>query len=123
MISGLPGELRFATPDESDEHGVGVTRKSIEKDVAPEITPTGHTCPVRQATSAPLTAGSVIAVMPACMLAVPNPCSRSEWSVHCEEGIHDVRPFKFQRTLVNVVVWTIAAHVSRNKNEAAKQHH
>src|SRR5262249_5876117 len=70
-----------------------------------------------------LTASSVIAVMPACMLAVPNPGSRNEWSVHCEEGIHHVRPFKFQRTLVNVVVWTIAAHVSRNKNEAAKQHH
>ena len=41
-----------------------------------------------------LTASSVIAVMPACMLTVPNPGSRSEWPAHCDRGIHYVWPCK-----------------------------
>src|SRR5438128_4890639 len=39
-----------------------------------------------------LTASSVIAVMPACMLTVPNPGSRSEWPAHCDRGIRYVWP-------------------------------
>jgi hypothetical protein len=42
-----------------------------------------------------LTVSSVIAVMPACMLTVPNPGSRNGWPVHCDGGIHYVWPFKF----------------------------
>lgn len=68
-----------------------------------------------------LTASSVIAVMPACMLMVPNPGSRSEWPAHCDRGIHYVWPCKFG--VVRVVVSTIAAHILRKQNEAAKQHH
>jgi hypothetical protein len=68
-----------------------------------------------------LTASSVIAVMPACMLMVPNPGSRSEWPAHCDRGIHYVWPCKFG--VVRVVVSTIAAHILRKQNEAAKQHY
>jgi hypothetical protein len=70
-----------------------------------------------------LTASSVIAVMPACMLTVPNPGSRSEWPAHCDRGIHYVWPCKFGVELLLVVVSTIAAHIPRKQNEAAKQHH
>jgi len=70
-----------------------------------------------------LTASSVIAVMPACMLTVPNPGSRSEWPAHCDRGIHYVWPCKFGAELALVVVSTIAAHIPRKQNEAAKQHH
>src|SRR5262245_52859929 len=69
------------------------------------------------------TASSVIAVMPACMLAVPKPGSRNRWPVHCEGGIHYVWPFKFERKPAFVIVWAIAAHISRKQNKAAKQHY
>src|SRR5262249_57652395 len=39
-----------------------------------------------------LTASSVIAVMPACILTVPNPGSRNEWPAHSDRGIHYVWP-------------------------------
>jgi len=57
------------------------------------------------------------------MVAVPNPGSRYEWPAHCESGIHYVRPFKFGAGLVLVVVSRIAAHISREQNEAIKQHY
>jgi hypothetical protein len=46
-----------------------------------------------------LTASSVIAVMPACMLTLPNPSSRNEWPAHCEGGIHYVWPRNWGRSL------------------------
>jgi len=57
------------------------------------------------------------------MLAVPNPGSRNEWPVHCEGGIHHVWPFKFETEPVNVIVWSIASHMPRKYNNAAKQHY
>jgi len=70
-----------------------------------------------------LTASSVIAVMPACMLTVPNPGARNEWPAHCDGGIHYIWPFKFGAELVLVIVLAIAAHIPRKQNKAAKQHH
>ena len=70
-----------------------------------------------------LTASSVIAVMPACMLTVPNPGSRNEWPAHCDGGIHYVWPCKFGAELALVVVFAIAAHIPCKQNKAAKQHH
>ena len=70
-----------------------------------------------------LTASSVIAVMPASMPAVPNPSSRNEWPVHSEGGIHHVRPFKFEREPLNVIVWAIASHIPRKYIKPAKQHY
>jgi hypothetical protein len=67
-----------------------------------------------------LTASSVIAVMPACMLTVPNPGARNEWPAHCDGGIHYVWPFKFAPKLVIV---TIAARIPRKQSKAAKQHY
>jgi hypothetical protein len=68
-----------------------------------------------------LTTGSVIAVMPACLLPVPNPGSRNEWSADCDSGIHYVWPFKLGAGLVLVVVSRIAGHISHEQNEAMKQ--
>jgi hypothetical protein len=70
-----------------------------------------------------LTASSVIAVMPACMLTVPNPCARSEWPAHCDGEIHYVWPFKFGAGLAFVIILAIAAHIPRKQNKAVKQHH
>ncbi|PYI95720.1 MAG: hypothetical protein DME98_15515 [Verrucomicrobia bacterium] len=70
-----------------------------------------------------LTASSVIAVMPACMLMVPNPGTRNEWPAHCDEGTHYVWPFKFGAQLALVIVFAIAAHIPRKQNKAAKQHY
>src|SRR5437899_5088533 len=70
-----------------------------------------------------LTASSVIAVMPACMLTVPNPGARNEWPAHCDGGIHYKWPFKFGAELALVIVLAIAAHIPRKQNKAAKQHH
>jgi len=64
-----------------------------------------------------------MAVMPPCMLAVPNPGSRNGWPVHCDGGIHYVWPFKFEVELVNVIVWAIATHSPCKYNRAARQHH
>src|SRR5262249_10990600 len=69
-----------------------------------------------------LTASSVITVMPACMLTVPNPGSRSEWPTHCEGGIHYVWPCKLGAELALVIFFVIAAHVLRKWNKAARQH-
>src|SRR5260370_35038036 len=69
-----------------------------------------------------LTASSVIAVMPACMLMSPNPGSRNEWPAHCDGGIHYVWPFKLGAELALVIVFAIAAHIPRKQNKAAKQH-
>src|SRR5437762_9505703 len=69
------------------------------------------------------TASSVIAVMPACMLTVPNPGVRNEWPAHCDGGIHYIWPFKLGFELVLVIVSTIAAHIRRKQNKAAKQHY
>src|SRR4030095_5956075 len=68
------------------------------------------------------TASSVIAVMPACMLTMPNPGVRNEWPAHCDGGIHYIWPFKFGFELVLVIVLAIAAHIPRKQNKAAKQH-
>ena len=60
------------------------------------------------------------------MLAVPKPGSRSEWLLHCDGGIHYVWPCKYEAkgaALVLVVVFAIAAHISRKQNEAAKHHY
>ena len=73
-----------------------------------------------------LTASSVIAVMPACVLTVPNPGSRSDWPAHCDGGIHYVWPCKLGAegsALVLVVVFAVAAHISHKQNKATKQHH
>ena len=73
-----------------------------------------------------LTASSVVAMMPACMLMVPNPGSRNRWPVHCDRGIHLVWPFKLGAELGLVIVSVSAiadAHIPRNQNRAAKQHH
>jgi len=70
-----------------------------------------------------LTASSVIAVMPACMLTVPNPSARNEWPAHCYGGIHYIWPFKFGAELALVIVLAIAAHIPRKQNKAARQHH
>jgi hypothetical protein len=69
-----------------------------------------------------LTASSVIAVMPACMLMVPNPGSRNEWPAHCDGGIHYVWPCKLGAELALVIVFAIAALIPRKQNKAAKQH-
>src|SRR5215468_6443534 len=69
------------------------------------------------------TASSVIAVMPACMLAVPNPGSRNEWPVHGEGGMHDVWPFKFETEFLNVIVLAIASHSPHKYSKTAKQHY
>src|SRR5947207_15319951 len=50
-----------------------------------------------------LTASSVIAVMPARMLTVPNPGARNEWPAHCDGGIHYIWPFKFGAELALVI--------------------
>src|SRR6266511_6183136 len=68
-----------------------------------------------------LTASSVIAVMPACVLMVPNPGSRNERPAHCDEGTHYVWPFKFVAHLE--IVFAIAAHIPRKQNKAVKQHY
>ena len=70
-----------------------------------------------------LTASSVIAVMPACMLMLPNPRSRNEWPAHCDGGIHYVWPFKFGTELAPIIVFAITDHIPRKQNKAAKQHH
>jgi len=70
-----------------------------------------------------LTASSVIAVMPACMLTAPNPSSRSEWPAHCDGGIHYVWPRKLGAELVFVFVFAIAAHIPRKQKTAPKQHY
>ncbi len=70
-----------------------------------------------------LTASSVIAVMPACMLMVPNPRSRNEWPAHCDGEIHYVWPFKFGTELVPIIVFAITDHIPRKQNKASKQHH
>src|SRR5262245_27553879 len=69
-----------------------------------------------------LTASSVIAVMPACMLTVPNPSSRSERPAHCDGGIHYVWPCKLE-ALVLVMVFAIAAHIPHKQNKATEQRH
>src|SRR5260370_39414411 len=79
-----------------------------------------------------LTASSVITVMQACMLMVPNPGSRNEWPAHCDGGIHYLWPFKFGihcvwpcklgAELAIVIVFAIAAHIPRKQNKAAKLH-
>jgi hypothetical protein len=61
--------------------------------------------------------------MPACMLTVPNPGSPNEWPMHWAEGIHYVWPGKYGAELAFVIVFAIAAHVSRKQNKAANQHH
>jgi hypothetical protein len=69
-----------------------------------------------------LAASSVIAVMPARMLMVPNPGSPSDWPVHCGGGIHYVWPFKMGRDeIVLVFACAITAHIARKQNKAAKQ--
>ena len=70
-----------------------------------------------------LTASSVIAVMPACMLTLPNPSSRNEWPAHCEGGIHYVWPRNWGAELVLVIVFAIAAHILQKQTKAAKQYH
>jgi hypothetical protein len=70
-----------------------------------------------------LTASSVIAVMPACMLTLPNPSSRNEWPAHCEGGIHYVWPRNWGADLVLVIVFAIAAHILQKQTKAAKQYH
>jgi hypothetical protein len=69
-----------------------------------------------------LTASSVIAVMPACMLMFPNPGSPNEWPVYCVGGIHYVWPFKFGEEVALVMVLALTAHIPRKQNKAAKQH-
>jgi hypothetical protein len=61
--------------------------------------------------------------MPACMLTVPNPGSRTEWHAHCDRGTHYVWPYKFGVGLLLVVVSTIAAHIPHKQNKAAKKQH
>ena len=70
-----------------------------------------------------LTASSVIPVMPACMLTVPNPGSRNEWPSHCDGGIHYVWPCNFGPDPAIVIVLALAAHLPRKQNKAAKQYH
>ena len=70
-----------------------------------------------------LTASSVIVVMPACMLTLPNPSSRNEWPAHCEGGIHYVWPRNWGAELVLVIVFAIAAHILQKQTKAAKQYH
>jgi hypothetical protein len=70
-----------------------------------------------------LTASSVIAVMPVSMQMVPNPGCRNEWPVHCDGGIHYVRPFNFGAWLAVVMDFAIAPHIPRKKKKPAEQHH
>ena len=69
-----------------------------------------------------LTASSVIAVMPACMLTVPSPGARNEWPVYCVGGIHYVWPFRFGEEVALVMVFALTAHIPRKQNKAAKLH-
>jgi hypothetical protein len=69
-----------------------------------------------------LTASSVIAVMPACTLTMPNPGSRNEWPPHCDVGIHCVWPCKLGAELALVIVFAIAAQIPHKQNKAAKQY-
>jgi hypothetical protein len=54
-----------------------------------------------------LTASSVIPVMPACMLTVPNPGSRNEWP---------------PPDSALVIALELEAHLPHKQNKAAKQH-
>src|SRR6266480_3453535 len=58
-----------------------------------------------------LTASSVMAVMPACTLTMPNPGSRNEWPPHWDVGIHCVWPCKLGTELALVIVFAIAAQI------------
>jgi hypothetical protein len=69
-----------------------------------------------------LTASAVIPVMPLCMLVLPNPGSRNEWPLHCDGGIHHVRPFNFGAELGVVIICVIAPHIPRKNKKPAKQH-
>jgi hypothetical protein len=81
-------------------------------------------CPKATDSTRPfLTASSVIAVMPACMLMVPNPGARNEGPAHCDGGIHYIWPFKLGFDLVLVIVLAIAVHIPLKQNKAAKQHY
>jgi hypothetical protein len=70
-----------------------------------------------------LTASSVIPVMPVSMLMVPNPGCRNEWPVHCDGGIHYVRPFNFGAWLAVVMAFATAPHIPHKKKKPAVQHH
>src|SRR5262245_23574593 len=71
----------------------------------------------------PLAVSPVIAVMPACMLTVPNPGSPSDWAVHRVEGVHYMWPCKLGRDyLVLVFVCAIATQIPRKRSKAVKQH-
>jgi hypothetical protein len=70
-----------------------------------------------------LTASAVIAVMPVCMLMVPNPGRRNEWPVHCDGGIHYIWPFNLGAGVAVVIAFAIAADIPRKQNKAAQQHH
>ena len=61
--------------------------------------------------------------MPVCMEMVPNPGGRNGWPVHCDGGIHYVRPFNLGRWLAVVMAFAITPHIPRKKKEAAEQHH
>jgi len=67
-----------------------------------------------------LTASSVIPVMPVCMLMLPNPGSRNEWPLHCDGGIHHVRPVKFGAEIGVVIICMIAPHIPRKNKKPAK---
>jgi hypothetical protein len=84
-------------------------------------TPTGFAQIYRSA-EGNLTASSVIAVMRACTLTMPNPGSRNEWSPHCDVGIHCVWPRKLEAELAVVIVFAIAAQIPHKQNKAAKQY-
>jgi hypothetical protein len=84
-------------------------------------TPTGF-AEIYRSAKGNLTASSVIAVMPACMLMFPNPGSPNDWPMYCVGGIHYMGPFRFGEEVALVMVFALTADIPRKQSKAAKQH-